>query len=196
VDSVKTDFIPPDTGTNYVFEPEYKTIDFTIPFEQGKSDFSRADIDPFLLSLTDVSFEIDSIFIHAYSSVEGDSVINHNLQEKRAANIVKILLENQEEEAFVRVKTSTAWNEFRRDVKKIPEWSHLANASESEITNALNGNAVDDLESVLSKERRAEIRIYTRIPFSDKNLEYYLKRDFRKIGPILFVVPICLYENC
>lgn len=180
-DSVQADFIPPDTGSNYIFEPEYKTIDFIIPFEQGKSEFGRADIDPFLLSLSDVSYEIDSILIHAYSSVEGDSVINHNLQEKRASNIVKILLENQEDEALVTVKTSTAWSEFRRDVKRIPEWSHLAGASESEITSALTGNAINDLESVLSKERRAEIRLYTRIPFSDKNLEYYLKRDFRKI---------------
>ena len=67
---------------------EKNTLEFVVPFEQGKSDYKQEDIGPLLEALNEPEYTIDDVFIDAHSSLEGDSTINANLQRKRAESII------------------------------------------------------------------------------------------------------------
>lgn len=175
-------FIPPSSDGNCVFFPEEKSLDFTIPFEQGKATFTKKDIDPFLVSISKLSYELDSVSIHAYSSVEGDSVTNTNLQLKRAENIAKVLKVNQSPDVPVRISTSTDWEGFYKSVAKHPKWRYLANKSESEVLKELTSIQINEIEPILKPERRGEISMYFTIKPTDENLMYFINRDLKTIN--------------
>lgn len=89
------EFIPCTADDHCKLKPEERFLHFSIPFEQGKSDFTKEDIGPFIKSISDLSYNLDSVHIHAYSSIEGDSVLNRNLQIMRSKNIAAVLKQNQ-----------------------------------------------------------------------------------------------------
>ena len=60
-----------------------KTLKFIVPFKKNKSIYSQADIKPVYDSLRLTDFNIKSININAYASIEGISGRNKELQEER-----------------------------------------------------------------------------------------------------------------
>jgi hypothetical protein len=180
-DSQPSGFIPPSAVDQCKFYPEVRFLHFSIPFEQGKSDYTQKDIEPFIQSISSLSYDIDSMRIHAFSSIEGDSVLNRNLQIKRAMNIAEVLNQNQRYDVPVRITTSTDWTGFYEEVKKNPRWNYLSTMKQEEILDEFNKKGFDELESILKKERRGEIDLYCTIKVSDKNFEYFLTKELKTV---------------
>lgn len=80
----ETAFIPYQYDDfNYGFTLSTDSIRFSVPFKQGEYDFNSKEILAHISSLSEYDFFIDSVNIQAYSSIEGDSTINANLQVKK-----------------------------------------------------------------------------------------------------------------
>lgn len=181
-DSVVAGVIPPQGKDVYNFASGSKTLGFEIPFERGKSVFSTEDIRPFTQSLSEVSYVIDSIYIKAFSSVEGDSVVNLKLQAERAQSIAGILKKGQSANIPVRIETATDWEHFYAHAKKSPQLSALAKMKQQEINAYIAKNPSALLETVLQKERRAEIKLYCTIPVKDENLKYLISKEYKQLS--------------
>ena len=172
-----TKFIPLPSNGEYTFLPEKRNLEFTIPFEKGKSEYTKEDIGPFIQSVKNLSYHIDSVKIDAYSSIEGDSLVNQSLQQKRAESVVKALKQNQNEIFLVSIQTGTNWKSFYKEIKKYPDWKHLAKLPKPEVIKELNKIGNSKLEDVLAKERLAVIKIWYTIPIDDKGILYYINKE-------------------
>lgn len=178
---METSFIPASPLGHYNFSSESELLSFTVPFEQGKSDFTKADIAPFISSLSDVSYKIDSVRIDAYSSVEGDSTLNNDLQLKRAESIMTVLQQNQMEDILVSINTFSDWEGFRYHVRGSEKYRHLLQYDNSRIHQELKKINPAEIEPVLKKSRRGEIYMYCTIDDNDKNIEYFINKELKKL---------------
>lgn len=68
-----------------------KKLKFIIPFKKNKSKYSQASIKPLYDSLRLTNYDIVRLNIKAYSSIEGISKRNFELQEERANSVVNAL---------------------------------------------------------------------------------------------------------
>ncbi len=175
------EFIPCSAVDHCVLKPEERSLHFSIPFEQGKSDFTKADIGPFIQSISNLSYVLDSVHIHAYSSIEGDSGLNRNLQIMRSKNIADVLKQNQNTETPVRIITSADWIGFYKSIAKHPKWKYLSAMNKTEVLNELNKIGFDEIEPILKTERRGEIDLYYTIKVNDQNLTHLLTKELNLI---------------
>lgn len=175
-----------DTQTARVVEPfmEYKQLTFKIPFEKNKYDYNPEDISPFIDSLNEPRFTIQNIDIVAYSSMEGDSVRNVELQNKRASSIVKVL-EMQQSGAKIKynVKTGNSWDIFKKQIL-LTNWYYLADSTPAEVNARLNRDTVllHKIEPLLKEERFATIQM--KVAFDLKRMkedDYWMYRFTKAI---------------
>lgn len=134
---------------------KYKSLQFVIPFEKNKSDYSQADIKPVYDSLRLTDFDIKEINIHAYASVEGNLERNLKLQEKRANSIVAALQTFQKEVIVPNVSSSENWVEFMNDISGT-EYESLQKLNKAQVKAKLRGLSTE-LEPYLKNHRKAVI---------------------------------------
>lgn len=158
---------------------EQKNLTFKIPFEKNKFEFKQDDIAPFIDSLNEPRFIIQNIQIVAYSSVEGDSLKNQQLQEKRAASIIKVL-EQQQSGTKIKytVKQGNSWDMFKKQIV-LTNWYYLADSSQAYVRKRLDSDTslLRKLEPLLKEERYATIEM--KVMFDLKKLppdEYWTYR--------------------
>jgi hypothetical protein len=161
-----------DTQTAKTPEPfiEVKTLSWNIPFERNKFEYKQSDISPIIDSLNEPKFIIQEIKITAYSSMEGDSVKNFELQQKRAASIIKVL-EQQQAGTKIKytVKQGNSWDIFRRQIV-LTNYYYLADSTPSYVRERLNKDTSlsRKIEHLLQAERFASIDM--RVAFDLKKL--------------------------
>lgn len=136
----------------------YKNLNFRIPFEKNKSEYLAEDIKPVYDSLRLTDYDIKAIDIQAYSSVEGNLDRNIELQEQRAASIVKALQSFQEPTIETRVTSAENWVEFLKDIQNTP-YAALKDLSKAEVKQKLAGPDGDALEPILKNHRKALISL-------------------------------------
>jgi len=135
-----------------------KKMTFVVPFEQGKTEYSDEDIAALADSLNLNTYDIMSASVHAYSSVEGNTAFNLELQQKRAESIINGLQELQSVEIEYDISSSENWTEFYQDVVGTVH-RKLADKSKSEVKNALSDKkTATELESILKNHRKAVIQ--------------------------------------
>lgn len=173
--------VSPDTNFNYRFKEDTLISSITIPFLKNKSTYSYDDIYPFLETLNDKDLTIDSISITAYSSIEGDSLKNKTLQQKRAHSIINALNSKQNKVIKSSIKLKNSWEHFFLSLQQSKKWKHLKNRTKQELVNLVNTTHTDSLEHILEQERKAEILVYSTINLTDKNLNYYIKKRNKEI---------------
>ena len=175
-DTVAFDFMPLPADTNrMVFAPKPSKKYFSVPFEQGKSTYQQKDIDPFIGALKDVRFEVDSVHIKAYTSVEGDSLSNKKLAQDRANSILDIWQNNQEKKIVSNVETTISWDAFYTTIGRHPKYRSFQQLSHAELIEKLKNPAiVSDLEPTLQKQRQANIELFIKIPANDENTPYLI----------------------
>ncbi len=180
-DYQESEFIPLKSERAYVFFPKEKIANFTVPFEQGQVEFTDEDIQPLLASFGELKYNIDSIEIHAYASVEGDSIINQRLQRLRAENITRLIQSRQEKAIKLSVLTSTDWYGFTNNASKSGKWKFLANKTSKEIQQYLQSHDTKELESLLAPTRRGDVRLYATIPLDQKNYPFLIRNENQRL---------------
>ncbi len=161
-----------DTQTAKTPEPfiEVKTLSWNIPFERSKFEYKQNDISPIIDSLNEPKFIIQEIKITAYSSMEGDSVKNFELQRKRSASIIKVL-EQQQAGTKIKytVKQGNSWDIFRKQIV-LTNYYYLADSTPAYVRMQLNKDTAlsRKIEYLLQAERFASIDM--RVAFDLKKL--------------------------
>ncbi|MDG1332674.1 MAG: CAP domain-containing protein [Crocinitomicaceae bacterium] len=180
-DYQESEFIPLKSKRAYEFYPIKEISNFTIPFEQGQVTFTDDDIEPFLSSIGKLKFNIDSIDIHAYASIEGDSIINGRLQQQRAQNIANLIQSRQAKPIKLSVLTSTDWLGFTTNASKSRRWKFLASKTSTELDEYLKKNDPTELEALLAPTRRGDIRIYATIPVAEENYPFLIQKENNRL---------------
>lgn len=177
----ETTFIPYQYDDfNYRFNLINDSLQFTVPFQQGKYDFDSKEILAHLASLSEYDFFIDSITIHAYSSIEGDSSINANLQVKRGERIAAIFQGIQKEEIATTVHTSVNWAAFRKELRLSSETRLLNQLKNEELKKKVDQNP-KQFETQLAASRKGETKVYFHVVPNLKSLEYYIKKEYKEL---------------
>lgn len=161
----------------------HKNLQFTIPFEKNKSNYSQEDIKPLYDSLRLTDFYITKINIRAYSSVEGNLERNMELQEKRANSIVTALQTFQQPTIITEVSSSENWVEFLNDITNT-EYEYLKNQKKSNIKEELNMGLSNTLEPYLKNHRKAVINLeLEKIDrYKDKNINMLISLFNQALG--------------
>jgi len=183
----KTSLIPDlngiQTTINYIPQPEQTVLEFRVPFERNKSVYEPSDIKPFIDALKEPRFMIDSIYIMAFTSIEGSDRSNLDLQKKRSESIISAMsqLQNVVNIPYV-IDLSDGWDLFVKDVAGNSQYSHLAKRSKEEVKNTLNsqGKIKKDLEPMLAKHRHAYIRINATYDVSEEYEQEFVTNKFNK----------------
>jgi hypothetical protein len=136
-----------------------KSMFFTVPFEKGKYTYKPEDVEYIIDSLRLTDYEIKEVFIQGFSSVDGSVEKNVQLQENRAKSIADALQSFQKYKFKTQVTSSENWLQFKKDITNSP-YSYLLALTKEEIKEKLESKElIDELESILQKERKATLRI-------------------------------------
>ncbi len=154
--------LPMSTGsiTPPPFEPRNQSsiLNFLVPFQKNKSEFLASDMEPFLKALDEPDFIVEGLYIYAYSSIEGDSVANTKLQQKRAESVVKALQSRQTTQISPTIIYRDSWGLFLLENEE-GKYGDLVKQGKTKTIERLNSdrNLLEELEPILAKERFAEI---------------------------------------
>ena len=179
---------PPAKDTTYEFIQHKEELEFSIPFEKNKYEYQAKDIKPFLSSLDNLAYDIDSLHITAYSSVEGNKQSNYSLQNNRAKSIASVLTNDQYNNIPIKIESKSSWIEFLNLCKKIPRLRFLNKMPKATLKPYVNEHA-NELEKVLQKQRKATIQMFCSINNDRKNLSYLIKKEYQLFSDSLFVAP-------
>ncbi len=158
LDSLTYDTKQIKSSTKEGFILRNKTLKFKIPFEKNKSEYSQEDIKPIYDSLRLTDFNIKSIKIKAYSSVEGSLEHNIELQEQRAKSIVAALQKFQKPAIKTSVSSSENWVEFLNDIKNT-KYKDLAGLTKNQVKAKLVGEISKEIEPILKNHRKAVLEL-------------------------------------
>ncbi|WMI66479.1 hypothetical protein RBH94_04790 [Aestuariibaculum sp. YM273] len=147
-----------ESSTGEAYTIRNKTMKFIIPFQKNKSNYSQADIKPIYDSLRLTDFNIKTIDIKAYSSIEGIPQRNIELQELRANSIVAALQAFQKSTIKTEVSASENWVEFFNDIKGT-KYDNLSNLTKSEVRSKIEGAVSREMEPILKNHRKAVIEL-------------------------------------
>ncbi|MFN6038458.1 MAG: hypothetical protein ACK452_08315, partial [Bacteroidota bacterium] len=149
-----------EAAKNPAFEPRSETaiLNFVVPFERGKSEFKPEDIKPLLDALQEPDFKIEGLYIYAYSSIEGDSATNTQLQINRAKSIAEVLHKLNNTKVDPMIKTNDSWLLFQMEVED-GKYDTLAKMGKHRAIKKINSDPklLEELEPILSRERFAQI---------------------------------------
>ena len=129
-----------------------------IPFEKNKSEFQEADLQPFIKALQEPDFIVEGLYIYAYSSIEGDSVANAKLQQKRAESVVRIIQNQQKSKISTTILNRDSWGLFLLE-NEDGKYADVVNLGKHKAINRINSdkNLLDELEPILARERFAQV---------------------------------------
>ncbi len=135
-----------------------KTLKFIVPFKKNKSIYSQADIKPIYDSLRLTDFNIKSIKIKAYASIEGISQRNKELQEERAQGVLDALQSFQKPTIETTVSSSENWVEFFNDIEGT-KYEYLKSLTKDEVRKAIAGKIRKEMEPIFSDHRKAVLQL-------------------------------------
>lgn len=142
------------------FEPRSETsiLNFIIPFEKGKSEFKQEDVKPFVDAMQEPDFNIEGLYIYAYSSIEGDSLGNSKLQRKRGESITSVLQLMQKTKLKPIIMTNDSWALFQMEMED-GKYDYLTKMTKHQAIKAINSklSLQKELEPTLAKQRFAQI---------------------------------------
>lgn len=163
-------------------EVDKKSIKFIVPYERGRSDYQYADVKPMIDTLTFDKFDVKSIDIKAFTSIEGTEEINKKLQLKRANSIVGAIEKEQKKDIPNTIASMPNWDLFHEQIKEHKELNALKGKSEDDIIAQLKDKKyVEQIEAFLAPQRRAEIVMDIVTVITKENQEAYLAHQFKTL---------------
>ncbi len=156
-------------------------IEFIIPFEKNKFQYTYADIKPFLDSINLKIFDLKKIEVNAYSSIEGDAKKNKILQEKRANSILKAIKNYNLSDVETKITTQENWAGFFESIKGSPYENYFLNKPKDVIRKIINSDSLNiNMEPYLEDQRMAKIELTVEKIFMDEELFKILPQKFNK----------------
>lgn len=146
------------SSENDNYSVRYKKLKFIIPFKKNKTNYSQAFIKPIYDSLRLTNFDIKSLNIKAYSSIEGIAKRNIELQELRANSIVAALQTFQKPTIKNNVSAVENWVEFFNDIKGT-KYEYLKGLSKDEVRKEIAGTISREMEYILKNHRKAIVEL-------------------------------------
>ncbi|MGM5469314.1 hypothetical protein ACS386_03475 [Flavobacteriaceae bacterium LMO-SS05] len=167
--------IKPSAKDSYVIRN--KTLKFTIPFKKNKSNYSQADIKPIYDSLRLTDFNIKTITIKAYASIEGISSRNIELQTLRANSLVAALQAFQKPTIKTVVTSSENWVEFFNDIKGT-KYENLLSLTKAEVKARIAGSLSNEMEPIFENHRKAiiELELEKKDRYRDESADILLSK--------------------
>ncbi|MFO7868914.1 MAG: hypothetical protein R6U95_06425 [Bacteroidales bacterium] len=171
----------PDTITTfntYTFKPRQDTavISFVIPFEEGKHQYKKEDIEDFIDSLEQPHFNPIKFNITAYSSIDGDPQKNLQLRGARIQSMKNAIYEYTGSAVPIETESHDSWDLFRTDIVAT-DFQFLRRKSNEGIMEYLKqGDNKELLEPILKKHRFAQVdlTVWYDISTIEKEQEYVL----------------------
>ncbi|MCB0395726.1 MAG: hypothetical protein KDD36_03680 [Flavobacteriales bacterium] len=149
----------PDDAKGQQIITYQKEFRFVIPFEKDKYEYKPADIQPLRDSLRLTDFIIKSIDIRAYSSVEGPTDHNIQLQNKRAETLAASLQSFQTPKISTTIHAAENWVEFFNDIEGT-SFASLKDQSKSGIKQKLSDAAFNaSMEGILKNHRKGIVTL-------------------------------------
>ncbi|WP_298531420.1 hypothetical protein [uncultured Algibacter sp.] len=160
-----------------------ESLKFIIPFKKNQVTYSKADIKPIYESLSLTDFNIKSIKIKAYASIEGIVSRNKVLQVKRGNSIVKALQEFQGSAIKTEVSASENWVEFFNDIEGT-KYQYLKPLSKYEVREEIAGTISREMEPILKNHRKAvvELEIEKKDKYSTLGLDELLLKFNQEVA--------------
>jgi uncharacterized protein YkwD len=158
-----------------------KHLSFTVPFIRNKWEFNEEDIKPFLDSLELNRYNIKKINITAYSSIEGDSIKNVQLQVNRANSILQVIEQYNLQKIEKKIITKENWEGFYESLLGSPYENKLKGLSKPQVRAMLLTDSLGFLiEPYLEDQRKAEVLLTVESIFVDSLLPNTLQLKLEK----------------
>ena len=168
---------------------------FTLAFEKGKSDYTLEDLEPIEEFLTDSSYTILRAQIEAYASVEGDSAINMDLQQKRANILENLLVTINEDSIETEIYTAENWKLFEQQLKKIHEEKRqsrsqqlpdLRGQSPAAVKAYLEDEENEKLfEPLLARQRKAVLKLIVSYRLTEDKKAAIFQEDMEQLDKLM-----------
>lgn len=176
------EFIPSDTlNAHYTFTPLHLEYAERIPFKAQETEVNPNIFNHFINHERNEDYELDSLLIFCYASIEGDSTKNIKLQKTRAKNIQHILDKHQLKGNVNLQITATNWKHFNDYIEESKCWSFLTLLDRKTRIDYINNDYKKDLQPILNAGRASYVRFVEKIPFNDEHLLYYIQHENRSL---------------
>jgi len=144
-----------------VFSLNEKTFEFTIPYEKNEAVIRERDLQPIYDSLDFTDYDIASINIVAFASIEGGQALNENLLDRRSKSVVTALQAYQKPEIIYQIDALENWDQFYTEIRRT-RYRDVADMSRDDIKQMLAGNSdmLNKLEPLLARHRKAIVKIF------------------------------------
>lgn len=164
---------------------EKGTINFKVPFEVNKADYKMADIKPMMDALNEPKYKINDIFIDAHSSLEGDTVNNARLQQKRSESIMRAIQEMGKNDSNLvkpqNVTTSNGWDLWQLQVKNNKELAYFKTMSFDEVReNLKDPEVLKKLDTILKAQRFAGVKMNVTYDATGANEQPFVISQLKK----------------
>ena len=164
MDTLVSDKTFDSLAVNKVYTKEHtehltKNFKFTVNFKKNEYEYKPEDVKHIHDSLNYTDYYIKKITIRAYSSVEGATSVNEEIQRKRSESIIAALQSYQKPEIQNEIIVSENWVEFLEDITKTP-YNYLSSLSKTEVKERLKDKVLQErMETILQKHRKAVIQV-------------------------------------
>lgn len=160
---------------DYLFKN--KTLKFVIPFKKNKITYSQEDIRPIYDSLSLTDYNIKSIKVNAYASIEGITERNIELQQKRAKGVLDALQSFQKSTIETEVTSSENWVEFFNDIEGT-KYENLKELTKMGVRRKIAGQLSKEMEPIFNNHRKAvlELELLTKDKYNTEPIENLLAK--------------------
>ena len=138
-----------------------KVLEFSIQYKKNEATISKRDIQTIHDSLNFTDYDIASINIVAFTSVEGGRQLNEQLMKRRSKSVVDALQQYQKPEIIYQVDALENWDQFYRDIRRT-RYRDMADMEKGAVKKLLAGNesTLSKLEPLLARHRKAVLKIF------------------------------------
>lgn len=179
-------YIPDTANSPYTFNPMSEVFVQDIAFNPGETKIPSNILQNYKNTLKQNAYELDSLLIFCFASVEGDSLENIKIQQERAKNIRQALnhanISGKNNLEFVK----TNWPHFNAYVKQSKCWNFLNRVDPKARREFINDVYKKELEPVLKAGRTSSVRFVNNIPMNNANLAYYILYENNSILDSLY----------
>ncbi len=171
------DTIVPHGVPKYLPAISSSEFNFKVHFEKGKYDYDKNEIKPVLATLNEPTLNLNSVFITAYSSLEGAEKDNEVLQRRRAESITGAMEKESGKKIPVdTIITASNWEALRDDVKGT-NYENILDMTYEEAAIFATENA-EELERFFKNHRYVDIKIIVTYNIEGKKEQEFVINEF------------------